>query len=181
MSLNSFNIKLSGGAAWLYNLIIGLFKNNVKREIEKGVREAITKTVVQKANEELSRIPYSVRLPGAFGLGIDYQMTARPIFGNGFLSVPVRGEFYDANNRQPSTIVAEPTPDLVSGDKMLMLIISNYLPLTAGDIFHKKGILKLTIDDTMVPPASPIRLNTRAFICKIFYFKNASHRTTTSN
>eukprot|EP01080_Neovahlkampfia_damariscottae_P010705 gene10705-3327_t len=167
MILNSFKLKLSGGAAWLLNLLVGLFKNKIRKEIEKGIRNALLKTVAGKANQELNKIPYSVRLPGKFGLGIDYKMTAAPIYGNGFINVPIKGELYDANNRQPSPIQPDASPNTLPGDKMLFLIITNYLPLTAGDIFHKKGILKLEINDKMVPPSSPIRLNTRAFILLI--------------
>ena len=91
-------------------------------------------------------------------------MFKRPLYGNGFINVPSKGEAFDAENRQPSSYTPEETPNSLPKDKMFFLIVSNFLPLSAGETLHKKKILQLSITDKHVPPNSPIRLNTRAFI-----------------
>ena len=93
-------------------------------------------------------------------------MTKKPLYGNGFLNVPIKGEVFDSTNRQPSSYTPSAVPDMFPKDKMLFFVLTNYLPLTAGETLHKKGLLKIEIKDSMVPPESPVRLNSMSFICK---------------
>ena len=144
---------MRGGAAWLLNLIINLFKNRIKREIENA-RE--------KLNAELMRIPYTVNLP--LGIGLDYSLHRRPVYGQGFISIPSKGEFYNAHHREPSGFMPRTSPDSFPGGKMIYILIDNFVPMTGGATLHKKGLLKLEILDSMVPPESPVRLTSNGLM-----------------
>jgi lipopolysaccharide-binding protein len=161
-SIGNFNLKLRGGASWLYNIIIGLFKGSVRGNIEKEVREAISKEIHGKLNAELAKLPYHVELKPT-GVGLDYAIVANPIYAATHLTLPVRGEFFDITNRTRSEHNAPQVPDYLGENKMLHLILSDFVIKSAGETFHKKGHLKTWILDKMIPPWSPVRLNSSSF------------------
>ena len=145
-------------------MIIGVFKNKIKSAIEKSVGNAIQKTLASKANSALNKIPYTVTLPRAIGL--DYQVTKKILYGNGFFNVPIKGEFFNANDRKPSSYKPDVTPEIYPRNKMIHFIITDFFPLTAGETFQQKGILKMDVIDSMLPEGFPFRLFTQSFKCK---------------
>eukprot|EP01080_Neovahlkampfia_damariscottae_P006485 gene6485-10493_t len=161
IKLNSFKVKVSGSLSWLINLILGVFKKKIKSTIEKSVGSAIQKTLASKANSALSKIPYTTRLPRSVGL--DYSVTKNIIYGKGYFNIPIKGEFFNAVNRKPSSYKPDKTPELYRRNKMIHFVINDYLPLSAGETIKQKGILKIDITNSMLPSGSPVRLTTNSF------------------
>jgi hypothetical protein len=49
--------------------------------------------------------------------------------------------------------------------EMLQMIISDYVPNTAGFTYFNLGMLKTQIINSMIPSWSPVKLNTSSFEC----------------
>lgn len=86
-------------------------------------------------------------------------MTSNPTYNPTYLTVPLRGEFYDFQRRERSDYNPIQFPDYLGENKMLHLILSDFVIKTAGEAFHKKGQGKVWITDKMIPSWSPVRLN----------------------
>ena len=162
---NSFNIdglsvKLSGGAAWILNLVIGLFKNNFKRTIQNEVSKSLVKAVNVDLNQVLAKLPTKLHIHK--GVGLDYSMV-QPKFQPTHLTLNSIGEFYDFENRKPSDHKTRVSPDILDTQKHITLVVTDYLGLTAWEAFHKKNVLNVWLTDDMIPEWSPVRLTTNSF------------------
>jgi len=163
-SIGDFNLKLSGSWSWLYNIIISIFKGRIKKMIEDGIRKVIADVINAKLNSALATIPIVVGLGGgASKMGLDYSLVGNPVFTPTHITIPQKGEFYNWNGRGPSEHQASPTPDLINPGKMIQVIVTDYMPLTVTEQFHKRGFIKIVLEDKHIPSWSPIRLKTSSF------------------
>lgn len=115
-------------------------------------------------------------------------MTTNPTYAPSYLTLPLRGEFYDFQRRQRSDHSPIQFPDYLGENKMLHLILSDFVIKTAGEAFHKKGLAKVWITDKMIPSWSPVRLNSSSLSLMIPNLQRAFpnkelriHLMTTSN
>lgn len=76
------------------------------------------------------------------------------------------GEFFNRKQYDPCTHCKQPAIPNVVHNKMLQLMVSDYMLNTLGDVYHKLGRLKVVVTDEMIPSWSPVRLNTSSFKCK---------------
>jgi hypothetical protein len=55
VDIKKFDINLKGGASWLYNTIIGLFKKPIRQAIKKQLEPEISKTLASKLSQLVSK------------------------------------------------------------------------------------------------------------------------------
>jgi lipopolysaccharide-binding protein len=160
-SIGHFKLSLKGGASWFYNFFIDIFKDKIKKEIENEVKKEIAKIVNVELNEVLKSLPTNILISD--GIGLDYSQSGNPIFTQTYMTLQGNGEFYEWNNRTPSSAPRRVLPDFVNTNYHFELLFSDFVALSAGEAFHKTKKLIVEIDDKMLPPKSPIRLNTTHF------------------
>jgi hypothetical protein len=165
-NIGNFNLKLGGSWGWLLNIVISLFKGKVKQMIENEIKKIVVQTIHGKLNDELATSPSTVNIGGGQSrLGLDYSLQANPIFAPSYVSIPMRGEFFNPFDRKPSSIQPSPSPDLLPayGNKMLQAIITEYMPLTILEQWHSRNVLKFLLEDHHIPTWSPVRLDVASF------------------
>lgn len=165
-NIGNFNLKLGGSWGWLLNIVISLFKGKVKQMIENEVKKVVVQTIHGKLNEELATSPSTVNIGGGeWRLGLDYSLQANPVFAPSYVSIPMRGEFFNPFDRKPSSVRPSPSPDLLPayGNKMVQAIITEYMPLTILEQWHSRNMLKFLLEDRHIPQWSPVRLDVASF------------------
>lgn len=93
---------------------------------------------------------------------IDFEAVTAFDFSNNYLTLPESGEFYERNNHKETPYAISSLPDLIN-QQMVQMIISDFVPTSAGFTFWQLGQLAVNITNSMLPPWCPVSLNTTAF------------------
>jgi hypothetical protein len=95
---------------------------------------------------------------------IDYSFVAPPTFGQSYLTLNARGEFYNMPQKSEAPYAPKPMPDTATqGPEMLQVFVGDYVPNTASYVFWKAGKMQAELQDKDLPSWSPIRLNTSSW------------------
>ncbi|KAM4613566.1 bactericidal permeability-increasing protein-like isoform 1-T2 [Polymixia lowei] len=159
-TVGSASIKFHGGASWLYNL----FSNF----IDKALRSALQKQICPLVADAVSDMnPYlktlNVLAPVDKYAEIEYSMVASPAVSKSDIDFSLKGEFYNIGKHQEPPFTPAPFSLVPQVNNMLYIGVSAFTTNSAGFVYNKAGALSLYITDDMIPPSSPIRLNTRTF------------------
>uniref|UniRef100_A0AAY4EMW1 Bactericidal permeability-increasing protein n=1 Tax=Denticeps clupeoides TaxID=299321 RepID=A0AAY4EMW1_9TELE len=141
-SISSASVKFRGGASWLYSLFSSY--------IDKAIRDTL-----QNDENFLAKVDkYAV---------VEYSMVQSPVITQSSIDFSLKGEFYSIGKRKEPPFSAKTfsLPPLASN--MLYIGVSEFTANSAGFTYNNAGALSLFITDDMIPPSSPIRLNTRTF------------------
>ncbi|XP_062319884.1 bactericidal permeability-increasing protein-like [Osmerus eperlanus] len=158
--LGSATIKFHGGASWLYNLfssyIDKALRNTIQKQICPLVADAITDLNPQlKTLNVLAKVDKYAE--------IEYSMVESPAISKSCIDFGLKGEFYNIGAHQEPPFSATPFSLPPQINNMLYIGISSFTTNSAGFVYNKAGALSLYVTDDMIPPSSPIRLNTRTF------------------
>eukprot|EP00029_Vermamoeba_vermiformis_P014239 TRINITY_DN9364_c0_g1_i1.p1 TRINITY_DN9364_c0_g1~~TRINITY_DN9364_c0_g1_i1.p1 ORF type:complete len:482 (-),score=76.37 TRINITY_DN9364_c0_g1_i1:30-1475(-) len=157
-NIGSFNIKLHGGASWLYNIFLKIFKNSIKHSIEKAIQEAVTKAINDQAENFLQNKFHVIR-PLNHQVEIDFEFTDPSVFASNYALFNIKGEILSINNPTEYP-VAPPVINAPAPSKMLQIAISEYPFGSAGYAYLQAGKLHYVVSQKNIPPAFPLGLNT---------------------
>jgi len=153
LTLGTVDIKLSGGASWLYQIFVNILVPLLKGTIQSTICTQLPAAIDAMANEQLSTLP--VMEPIGFGLGIDYMLPTAPVVGQFGLSLSTRGEMYAVNEgpgHTPGSPVALPDGEIA--DAEIELVLSEWtLASVAYSAWHA-GLLSKLLTQNDVPPAA---------------------------
>jgi len=161
VAVGQFNIKVHGGESWIFNLFIDIFKNKIKDEVSKGMKNGIEKAIDNNLNQKLQSLPLRQTLQNI--LIADYTLVDAPRFGANYMVLDCKGEFFSVKNQVEAPFTPAQLPDLQGTDVMVQISIAQYVPDTVGFALWKQGILVAHVDDSMIPKESPVRFNTNSF------------------
>jgi len=162
-TVQRFDVSVHGGASWFYEVFIDIFNGKLKDVFSSALRTEVTHAIAGINDEYLSRFPIKMVINDV--VGINYGLLPDPInpyiASYGAITNHV-GQFYwldgNADCPYPSS---EMIPDLDQlGDRNLQLLVHQSLITSAGCAYLAAGKLKLTLDQTSIPPTFPVQLNT---------------------
>lgn len=163
VTLNNFKIKDHGGASWLYNLLLGLFKGAIRKQAQQGIEHAVVTTVNQLLAHALSSLNLKIPID-KFGT-LDLSLASSPVETDSVISFAGKGQFeavgYPPAPLTPTTVL----PDSLSSTTMLQLFFSEYASNTALYMADKAGLLDTSFGNQNLPASSPFTLNTSYFRC----------------
>ncbi|KAL2090774.1 hypothetical protein ACEWY4_013037 [Coilia grayii] len=159
-SVGSASIKFHGGASWLYNLFSAY--------IDKALRAALQKQICPLVSDAISDMNPHLKTLNVLAhvdkyAEIEYSMVASPAVSKAFVDFSLKGEFYNiGQHKEPpfSAPVFGLPPQI---NNMLYIGVSAFTANSAAFVYNNAGAFNLFITDDMIPPSSPIRLNTRTF------------------
>eukprot|EP01112_Ceratiomyxa_fruticulosa_P013992 TRINITY_DN3976_c0_g1_i1.p1 TRINITY_DN3976_c0_g1~~TRINITY_DN3976_c0_g1_i1.p1 ORF type:complete len:507 (-),score=91.17 TRINITY_DN3976_c0_g1_i1:131-1651(-) len=164
VEIGSLELLLYGKAAWIYNLFVDLFANEIKSAMQTALDMAIQQSMNSGVNEVLSSLPKRQNFGGSDYVQVDYALVSAPQFiGNEFATLEHKGEFYFVANPREAPFVPPILPDSIPTTEMVQMYVSDYVMNTAGYSYWKSGNLRITITDGDIPNDSPMRLNTTYF------------------
>uniref|UniRef100_A0A8C8LLP8 Bactericidal permeability-increasing protein n=1 Tax=Oncorhynchus tshawytscha TaxID=74940 RepID=A0A8C8LLP8_ONCTS len=94
---------------------------------------------------------------------VEYSMVTSPTISNTSIDFSLKGEFYNIGKHQEPPFSPTPFSLPPQVNNMLYIGMSAFTTNSAGFVYNNAGALSLYITDDMIPPSSPIRLNTRTF------------------
>uniref|UniRef100_A0A673VTH9 Bactericidal permeability-increasing protein n=1 Tax=Salmo trutta TaxID=8032 RepID=A0A673VTH9_SALTR len=94
---------------------------------------------------------------------IEYSMGTSPTISKSSMEFSLKGEFYNIVKHQEPPFSPTPFSLPPQGNNMLYIGVSSFTPNSAGFVYNNAGALSLYVTDDMIPPSSPIRLNTGTF------------------
>jgi len=167
ISVNSdFNYNLQGN--WLVRignnkLIKGLVKKIIKSQINKMLSGSLKKKINESISITIANFPVSAIIDGKT-LALDYEIISSPKIQNGkFFSLNSKALLFNTEIPQtlnpPFNLTAD-IPDFSDSGKSLELLISDYTVNSALYTLWLSGFLKINIDNSILPPEFPVKLNT---------------------
>ncbi|KAG9260300.1 bactericidal permeability-increasing protein-like [Astyanax mexicanus] len=153
-------VKFHGGASWLYNL----FSDYIDKALRSALQKQICPLVSDAINEMNPRLKtLNVLAQVDKYAEIEYSMVESPAVSNSSIDLSLKGEFYNIGQHKEPPFSPSPFSLPPQDSNMLYIGLSAFTPNSAGFVYNSAGALSLYITDDMIPPSSPIRLNTRTF------------------
>lgn len=166
LDLFRLDLKLHGGASWLYNLFISTFKGSIKNSIVKALSSAITGDLNEQIKKQVATIEYVHHVGSAdANVQLDYSILQTvfnaqyPVYfqaGAKGLFSQVNGIPYSGPN--PPVIPYQPlTP---SRPSMMQILVTDFFINTFAWSWYQSGKLVITLTDADIPEKIPLRLTT---------------------
>ncbi|KAJ8015804.1 hypothetical protein DPEC_G00000160 [Dallia pectoralis] len=153
-------INFHGGASWIFKPFVKFFKNRVKALIETQICPIVDEHIAD-VEQHLTNMQVSYRINCA--LVLEIPLINPPHINSSDLGLDLKGEFYNFESPKEPPFKALAF-DLPRADGfMLSLGMSEFSFNSAAYAYYAAGQLHITVTDKMIPPTSPLRLNTSSF------------------
>ncbi|KAF7645153.1 hypothetical protein LDENG_00209060 [Lucifuga dentata] len=148
------------GASWFLKHFVDFFKNHIKGELQSKICPCVEKFIVN-LEDHLKATNVSFEVCKA--LGVDLPLTSPPLINASALNLGLKGEFYSIKTHEDPPFEAPPFSLPEQPDYMMSVGVSAYTLNSASFAFYSAGLLQVLINDSMIPPGFPFRLNTSSF------------------
>ncbi|CAM6027186.1 unnamed protein product [Sphagnum balticum] len=144
--IEDLDIRLHGGASWLYQWFVYAFDDEIRGAIESAISTAII-SGAGKLDTFLLELPRI--LPIDDTSAIDVTVVDDPFVGPTFLSVAAKGEFVSLKK---STVPPQPDHSLSPGifckdsAKMVTIALCDYVINSAAEVYYEAGELDWFVD-----------------------------------
>ncbi|KAJ3443322.1 bactericidal permeability-increasing bpi protein-related [Anaeramoeba flamelloides] len=160
-SIGSLDIHLHGGASWLYNIMVSIFKGPLKSTIQNEIGSQFKDQINQLAPKFLLEVPIEYSLPHDSVL--NYEMLSQDVTDT-WIELTNNAEFYWNKKKQESPTPHHTLPDQPwSQDLQIEMYLDEFAVNSAGHVFTENGFLDFTFTDADVPANFPFHLNTTYF------------------
>lgn len=157
---SQFDLKLHGGASWLYNFFI----KNFKHHIEDNVTNMVTSQLTKSLNEVITKALSTISLEFDLKHGIVFDSSLRQVTyqSSSHFSIGVAGMFFNKGgnvyNGQPTTML-----ETLGSDKMIEIFIDQYVLNTAGFASSQANILNTVVTSANIPKNFGWLFNTSSY------------------
>lgn len=162
-SFSNFDIKLHGGASWLYNIIVSLLKGDIEKAVHKAVAEgippAVTDTIQKSLDEQKLEVPISS------GVVLSFAPRMVSFVNQERVTLGAAGDFVK-DGVPPFLDDPASTPDLINS-KMVQVYLTDHILSSAGFTFDKGGLMQTLVTPHDIPESWPISLNTSYIAFKL--------------
>ncbi|XP_066918111.1 bactericidal permeability-increasing protein-like [Clytia hemisphaerica] len=161
-SIGDIDLDFSGNLGFLFNGIAKLFEGKIKDILRKVICDEGRKLVNNEANGFLRGFPVQQNIENYAIINYAFQS---PISTSSYIDFLLRGEFLDPKNPVHSKVTPPTFDTVTSSAKMAYVWITDYTLNTAGDVFHKTGLLKKLVGPLTkeIPKDVKPFLNTKSF------------------
>ncbi|XP_034552733.1 lipopolysaccharide-binding protein [Notolabrus celidotus] len=151
------NIHFHGGASWIIQRFVNYFKGHIKGEIEGKICPDVEQSIVMLEDSlQAMNVSFDVNQD----LNIDLPLSGLPIIDASSLNLGLKGEFLSIKTPKVPPFDAQPFTIPEQPSYMLSMGLSEYTLNSASYGYYSAGLLKALINDSMIPPRSPVHLNT---------------------
>ncbi|XP_072223374.1 bactericidal permeability-increasing protein [Leuresthes tenuis] len=155
--VGNVDVNFHGGASWIFNPFVHHFKGHIIENIQRRICPVV--------RESIGRLEYHLQAMNvSFDvdqvLTLDLPLTNLPIISASSLKLGLKGEFYSIKTHQKPPFVAKPFILPEQPGYMMSLGLSEFTLNSAAFGYFSAGALQALINDSMIPPLSPVHLNT---------------------
>ncbi|KAM9751965.1 bactericidal permeability-increasing protein [Menidia menidia] len=151
------NVRFRGGASWVFNKFVGYFKRQMIEEMERQVCPVVHESIDSlEYHLQTMNVSYDVDQV----LTLDLPLNDSPVVSASSLKFGLKGEFYSTKTHKEPPFVAKPFNLTEQPGYMVSLGLSEFTLNSASYGYFSAGALEALITDSMIPPFSPVHLNT---------------------
>ncbi|XP_008287474.1 bactericidal permeability-increasing protein [Stegastes partitus] len=151
------DIQFHGGASWIIQRFVHHFKGKIKGKMESNICPAVTESI-EKLEFHLQAMNVSFDVNEV--LYLDLPLTGLPLIDASRLNLGLKGEFYSIKTPTEPPFKPQPFTMPEQPAYMLSVGVSEFTLNSASFGYYSAGLLQVLIDDSMIPPSSPVHLNT---------------------
>lgn len=146
-----------GDPSWIFKPCLRYFKGHVRAAIQAHICPKVEDFIV-KAESHLQALNVSFIVDPYVSL--DLNLTDSPGVDSTSLNLPLKGEFYSIKTQKEPPFAARPFTLPKQTNYMLSMGVSDFTMNSASYAYYSDGLFTTFIDDRMIPPSCPVRLNT---------------------
>ncbi|XP_065817018.1 bactericidal permeability-increasing protein [Labrus bergylta] len=151
------DIRFHGGASWIIQPFVDHFKGRIKSDIEGKICPTVEESILNvESHLQAMNVSFDVNQD----LTIDLPLTGLPVIDASSLNLGLKGEFYSIKSPAEPPFEAQAFTIPEQQGYMLSMGLSEFTLNSASYGYFSAGLLKALINDSMIPPSSPVRLNT---------------------
>uniref|UniRef100_UPI0037E7917B bactericidal permeability-increasing protein n=1 Tax=Semicossyphus pulcher TaxID=241346 RepID=UPI0037E7917B len=151
------DIQFHGGASWIIQHLVDYFKGHIRSEIEGKICPTVEESILNlECNLQAMNVSFDVNQD----LTIDLALTGTPVIDASSLNLGLKGEFYSIKSHAEPPFGAQPFTMPKQQGYMLSVGLSEFTLNSASYGYYSAGLLQVSINDSMIPPSSPVHLNT---------------------
>ncbi|XP_058788107.1 putative BPI/LBP family protein At1g04970 [Vicia villosa] len=145
--VGDLSIKLDGGAAWLYQLLVDAFEDNIASSVEEGISGKI-KEGITKLDNVLQALPKQISLDETAALNVSF--VGNPVLSNSSVAIAINGLFTRTSdilapqNYKKGYKVSSACGGL---PKMMKISIHENVFKSASLVYFNAGKMQLIIDE----------------------------------
>nr|BAM21037.1 bactericidal permeability-increasing protein [Oplegnathus fasciatus] len=153
------DIQFHGGASWIFEPFVDHYKGRIRGEIEGKICPNVEESIINlESHLQAMKVSFDVDQY----LTLDLPLTGSPVVDNSSLNLGLKGEFYSIKTHAEPPFEAQPFTMPEQPDYMLSVGLSEFTLNSASYAYYSAGLFQALINDSMVPPSSPVHLNTSA-------------------
>ncbi|CAL1545191.1 unnamed protein product [Lymnaea stagnalis] len=147
--VGDLKLKFEGRAAWLLNLIKGLFTEKVSKSIKDKICALVANTINKDGADVLKRTRLTHEIKKLF---VDYSITGPVNSNSKYLEIKHKGEVSWMGDNSAIPIIAPLMPDKDPDNNfMAEVLVSKYSVSTLAYVAHKNGYLNLDVNPENLP------------------------------
>ncbi|XP_071331787.1 bactericidal permeability-increasing protein [Trachinotus anak] len=151
------DMEIHGGASWIIQLFVNHFKDHISSEIETKICPSV-EDMIAKFEYHLQAMNVTFDVDQA--LTLDLSLTDLPVIDVSRLNLGLKGEFYSIKTHTDPPFEAQPFTMPEQQGYMLSMGLSEFTLNSALYGYYSDGGFQILINDSMIPPGSPVHLNT---------------------
>ncbi|KAM9350475.1 bactericidal permeability-increasing protein [Symphorus nematophorus] len=155
--IGDINMQFHGGASWIFQPFVEHFKGRIRGEMEEKICPNVQESIVKLENHlQAMNVSFDVDQDVA----LDLPLTGLPVINASSLNLGLKGEFYNIKTHTEPPFEAQPFTVPEQPGYMLSLGLSEFTLNSASFGYYTAGLFQAVINDSMIPPKSPVHLNT---------------------
>ncbi|XP_055021667.1 bactericidal permeability-increasing protein isoform X2 [Boleophthalmus pectinirostris] len=155
--IQSVDMHFYGGASWVFQWLVTFFQDHIRDRIQNKICPCVD-SAIEGLERYLQALNVSVDVNSVMDL--DLPLTDPPTVDSDSVNFGLKGEFYCRECHKDPPFVAPSFFLPVHSDYMLSVGVSEYSVNSASFAYYISGHLQALVNDSMIPPYCPIRLNT---------------------
>nr|XP_057940670.1 bactericidal permeability-increasing protein isoform X1 [Doryrhamphus excisus] len=153
------DLRFYGGSSWILQPFVKHLKARIKGQIEGKLCDAVEELIV---NLDRHLQAMNVNFQVNRDLILDLPLTGQPVIDASSLRLGFQGEFYSIKRPKEPPFEAQPFMVPENPAYMLSMGLSDFTFNSASFGYFSADLMQIFIDDSMIPPRSPVHLNTRS-------------------
>ena len=157
-SVGNLSIRLQGVASWFYDFFVRFVEKPIGNDLETSICDAARRAIDKNAREELATLGISTAVGRNWLL--DYRLVAPPRYAAGELETYHKGEFFYNTDLSEAPFYAPRFPPPPAVDRMLSIVISEYVANTGLYVLFNHGFLTYELTKTNLADTDKTFLDT---------------------
>lgn len=155
--VGNVDIRFHGGASWLFGHLVEHFTGRIRDKIKNNICPSVEESIVDLEDHlQTTKVSFNV----TEDLTLDLPLTTLPAIEAASLHLGLKGEFYSSKTHSEPPFRPQPFTMPQQTGYMLSVGLSEFTLNSATYGYYSAGLLQTLINDSMIPPSSPLHLNT---------------------